>query len=121
HVGGGTLQKDNPRKTFLNFRNNLIMLARNLSGFEKIKVLALRFLLDQITAWRGLLSGRGSYFLAVIRAQFAFFKWALFHRDSFDKSIEKKHHLNGWYHGNIVWAYFVRKKKRFSEIVTKTS
>jgi len=121
HVGGGTLQKDNPRKTFLNFRNNLIMLARNLSGFQKIKVLVARFVLDQVTAWRGLLSGRGAYFLAVIRAQLAFLKWVLFHKDGFNESIEKKHHLNGWYPGNIVWEYFVRKKKRFSEIVTKTS
>ena len=120
HVGGGTLQKDNPRKTFLNFRNNLVMLAKNLPLSKKIVVLPARFILDLITAFRGLLSGKGGYFLAIIRAQGAFIAWLLFHRKP-RADIKNNSYLSGYLRSGIVWQYFIKNKKTFAEIVTKSS
>ena len=65
HVGGGTLPKGNERKVFLNFRNNLIMMAKNLPPGQWLWKLPYRFLLDSVSAWKSLLAGEGVYFLAI--------------------------------------------------------
>jgi GT2 family glycosyltransferase len=57
HVGGGTLQKENPRKTFLNFRNNLLMLYKNLPDDRLKSVMAVRTVLDYVAALSFLLKG----------------------------------------------------------------
>jgi hypothetical protein len=117
HVGGGTLSKENPHKTYLNFRNNLIMLYKNLIGLECLYILKVRFILDAISAWKNLLSGNPDFFFAVARAHFGFFNWVLFHQKN---SIFPKQRIakpSGIYAGNIVWDYFVNGKKYFSEIV----
>lgn len=75
HVGGGTLPKGNERKVFLNFRNNMIMLAKNLPVGQRAWKIPLRILLDIISAWKSLLGGEGTYFVAVIEAHFGFYKW----------------------------------------------
>ena len=119
HVGGGTLPKGNSLKTFLNFRNNRIMLSKNLPFAKKLWVMPVRNLLDALSAWKGLLSGDGGYFIAIVRAQVAFVKWWLFykHRSLFPET--RKRHLKGLLDRNIVWQHFVKKRKYFSEIVDK--
>jgi GT2 family glycosyltransferase len=115
HVGGGTLPQGNTRKTFLNFRNNLIMLSKNLNPAEAFQKIALRLLLDQVTAWKGLLSGDKGYFFAIQKAQLAFFRY----RSNRDNLITKRSeltHLPGVYAKSIVWAYFIKKKKTFIEL-----
>jgi GT2 family glycosyltransferase len=115
HVGGGTLPQGNTRKTFLNFRNNLIMLSKNLNPAEALQKIALRLLLDQVTAWKGLLSGDKGYFFAIQKAQLAFFRY----RNNRDNLITKRSeltHLPGVYAKSIVWAYFIKKKKTFIEL-----
>jgi GT2 family glycosyltransferase len=115
HVGGGTLPQGNTRKTFLNFRNNLIMLSKNLNPAEALQKIALRLLLDQVTAWKGLLSGDKGYFFAIQKAQLAFFRY----RNNRDILITKRSeltHLPGVYAKSIVWAYFIKKKKTFIEL-----
>ena len=117
HVGGGTLPKGASRKTFLNYRNNQIMLAKNLPWNEKWKIIY-RMALDQIAAWKALLAGDGGYFIAVIKAHLAFFYWAFFAQkqlSGFKKRPLKS--LAGVYRGAVIWKYFVQKKKLFSEIV----
>lgn len=117
HIGGGTLTKENPRKTYLNFRNNLIMLYKNLSGSERIWVMLIRFFLDAISAWKSLVSGKSSYFFAVAKAHFGFFSWLLFYRS---KSLYATHRIGkiyGKYNGNIVLEHFLKGKNRFSEII----
>ena len=69
HVGAATLKKENPRKTFLNFRNNLLMLYKNLPEGELKKVLFIRGLLDWVAAFVFLLKGDGKNALAVLRAR----------------------------------------------------
>jgi GT2 family glycosyltransferase len=119
HVGGGTLPRGNTKKTYLNFRNNKIMLSKNLPFSKRIWIMPVRNLLDAISAWKGLLNGDGGYFIAIVRAHMAFFKWFLFfkRRSVFPKSREGK--LSGRLDKNIAWLHFVRKMKTFSEIVLK--
>ena len=72
HVGGASLQAGSPRKTFLNFRNNLLMLYKNLPPRELRPVLRVRALLDVVAAFTFLLKGEGRNFFAVFRARCAF-------------------------------------------------
>ncbi|MBR4338756.1 MAG: glycosyltransferase family 2 protein [Bacteroidaceae bacterium] len=72
HVGGASLQAGSPRKTFLNFRNNLLMLYKNLPPRELRPVLRVRALLDVVAAFTFLLKGEGRNFFAVFRARRAF-------------------------------------------------
>ncbi len=117
HVGGGTLPRSNSRKTYLNFRNNRIMLSKNLPFPEKIPVLFVRGVLDSISALKGLFSGDGGYFVAIIRAHMAFYKWYLFYRKKSVFPSTKHTKLSGYLNKNIAWLHFVKKKKYFSEII----
>ena len=80
-----------------------------------------RNFLDAISAWKGLLTGDGGYFIAILRAQFAFIKWWLFYQKKSVFPAKKKGEVSGFLKKNMVWQHFVKKKKRFSEIVGKTS
>jgi GT2 family glycosyltransferase len=117
HVGGGTLPKGNSRKTFLNFRNNLIMLAKNLPLHKKIWIIPYRFSLDGVTAWRGLLTGDAGYFVAIVKAHLGFIKWLLFDRSKSVFPASRTGLLRGYLLKNMVWLHFVQKKKTFSEII----
>ena len=117
HVGGGTLPKGNSKKTFLNFRNNLIMLAKNLSLAGALWKIPFRLALDAISAWQNLLRGDGGYFIAVVKAHVHFFKWLLFNKKQSLFPVQKYGKPYGWYKGLVVWRYFVQNKKTFSEIV----
>jgi GT2 family glycosyltransferase len=117
HVGGGTLPAGNSRKTFLNFRNNLIMLTKNSAPGTALWKIPFRMFLDAVSAWRGLFSGDGGYFIAVIKAHLHYAGWFLFHQKESIFPVKKDGKLNGWYKGSVAWAYFIRKKKSFSEIV----
>lgn len=121
HVGGGTLPKGNSLKTFLNFRNNRIMLSKNLPLSKKIIVVPVRNLLDAVSAWKGLLSGDTGYFVAIFKAHLAFIKWWLFHKKQSVFPISKKGDLSGCLQKNVAWQHFVKKKKYFSEIVGNTN
>lgn len=117
HVGGGTLPKGNERKVFLNFRNNLIMMAKNLPARAWIWKIPVRFLLDSISAWKSLLAGEGVYFMAILEAHLAFLKWVMIKRKESVFPQKREGALRGWYSGSVVWQYFVKGKKTFSEIV----
>ena len=120
HVGGGTLPKGNSLKTYLNFRNNRIMMSKNMPLSKKLWVMPVRNMLDTISAWKGLLTGDGGYFIAILRAQLAFIKWWLFHKKKSVFPATKKGKLSGYLQKNMVWQHFAKKKKYFSEIVGKT-
>lgn len=120
HVGGGTLPKGNSRKTFLNYRNNQILLFKNLPLSEKWWKIPFRMMLDQVAALKMLLSGDGGYFIAVIKAHLAFINWIFFQKKRSGAYQRKKLTLlDGVFNGNIVWQHFVEKKKTFKEIVGK--
>lgn len=121
HVGGGTLERSNSKKTFLNFRNNHIMLSKNLPVIKKIWVMPVRFCLDMISACKGLLTGNSGYFIAIIKAHFAVIKWLFFYQKKSLFPISRKGQLDGYFQKNIIWQYFVKGKNSFSEIVSKKS
>lgn len=74
HVGGGTLEYESPRKTFLNFRNNLLMLYKNLPPVQWLLVMLIRIPLDYVAASQMLLSGKWLNFKAVFQARCAFWR-----------------------------------------------
>ena len=121
HVGGGTLPKGNERKVFLNFRNNLIMLAKNLPFGQVIWKIPFRFLLDNISAWKSLLAGQGIYFLAILEAHLAFVKWLLLKRKESVFPQKRKGSLAGWFKHSVAWQHFMAGKKTFTEIVEAKS
>jgi GT2 family glycosyltransferase len=75
HVGAGTLGYDSPRKTFLNFRNNLSLIFKHFSTGELIFKLPLRFALDWLASFVFLLQGKPANAWAILRAQVAFIQW----------------------------------------------
>ena len=117
HVGGATLPKGNSKKVFLNFRNNLVMMAKNMPAGEAVWKIAYRFLLDSVSAVKSLLGGEGKYFLAVFRAHFAFLGW-LFSEGKNKDELPKRHvQVHGYLSRSVVWAHFIEGRKSFNEIV----
>ncbi len=116
HVGGGTLPRGNSRKVFLNFRNNLIMMAKNLPFPAAIWTIWLRLLLDGVAAWKALFSGDGGYFIAVARSHIYFVFWLLLSRKGV-YPVKRTRPGGGLYKGSVVWAYFIGKKHSFSKIM----
>ena len=116
HVGGGTLPKGNPMKTYLNFRNNLTMLYKNLPEQELRHVMRVRFWLDYVAAFKSLLLDRNwGEFSAVLRGRRAFKAW----KKDF---VEDRKHIQARrvetscktrkpY--SILWMYYVKGKHTY--------
>lgn len=117
HVGGGTLPKGNERKVYLNFRNNLIMLSKNLPASQAFWKLPFRILLDTVSACKSLLAGEAIYFWAVMEAHFGYFRWLIRGRKKSVFPENRSGRLNGWYPKSIVWKHFILGKKSFAEII----
>jgi GT2 family glycosyltransferase len=112
HVGGGTLHKSNPRKTFLNYRNNLIMLFKNLPKGRRWKTVLIRLVLDGISSVRFMATGAWPDVIAIIRAHFAFY--ALI--PSLTKNTKRTTYRAPLYYRSVVWEYFVLGKHRFNQL-----
>jgi GT2 family glycosyltransferase len=118
HVGGGTLPNNTPRKLYLNYRNNLFLLFKNLPVFQLIPVIFIRMLLDGMSALVYLLSGSGGFFFAVIRAHMAFYRRIplLFNMRSQLRGKIRTGKFNEIYPGSIVFEFFIRKKRHFGQL-----
>ena len=119
HVGGGTLPKGNPMKTFLNFRNNLTMLYKCLPDEELKPVMRWRWWLDYLAAWEMLLLKRNvGDFKAIYRARRAFKRWRKdFEADRqaiqasrADKKIPEQRRFS------LLWQYYVKGRKTFAQL-----
>ncbi|MBL7702792.1 MAG: glycosyltransferase family 2 protein [Ferruginibacter sp.] len=117
HVGGGTLPKGNSLKTFLNFRNNLIMLSKNLPLATALWKMPARILLDALSAWRGLFSGDYGYFFALCKAHLHYTGWLLSSKKQSVFPDKRGGKPAGFFKGSVIWAHFIQKKKTFSEII----
>ncbi|MBR4392088.1 MAG: glycosyltransferase family 2 protein [Bacteroidales bacterium] len=117
HIGGGTLPKSSARKTFLNFRNNLSLLYKNLPDGRVFWTIAYRILLDWVAAVKFLCGGGFGDFWAVIRAHFAFYG----RLSKLRKARRQLPHsmVSQMYQRNIVFENFMRGKKCFSELDPK--
>lgn len=114
HVGGATLQAYNARKTFLNFRNSLLMLLKNLPKNRLFPILFSRLVLDGIAGIRFITQFKFSHFFAIIKAHFSFY--ARFF--STKKKRSKKLKGNYFYTSSLIHTYFIKKKRKFSEILS---
>jgi GT2 family glycosyltransferase len=119
HIGGGTLHKSNPRKTFLNFRNGLVLLYKNLPASQLLPVIFIRLILDGIAAIKFLISDSPRDFLAVAGAHFNFYRYFPLWRNRRKQGIPQLHQARyaQMYAGSVVYAFFVEKKKKFSELL----
>ena len=117
HVGGGTLPQGSPRKIFLNYRNNLIMMYKNYTFFVRLWKIPFRLILDGISVVEKLTSGDTSYMPPVFKAHMSFYKWILSKKQKQYFPAKKTGIPGGVYKGSIVWQYFAKGKKKFSEII----
>lgn len=114
HIGGGTLPKSSARKTYLNFRNNLSLLYKNLPSNRVFWTIAYRIVLDWVAALKFLCGGGLKDYWAVIRAHFAFYR-----RIPSLRKVRKglpKQLVGQVYQRNIVFENFLRGKKLYSEL-----
>jgi GT2 family glycosyltransferase len=112
HLGGGTLSYESNTKVFLNFRNNLYMLAKNETGFWQGKIF-IRMLWDGLAAVQFLLKGKPSLLYQVLKAHLAFYRSL---PRLISQRTNKKNATLGRYKGNIVIDYFLKKKNKYSDL-----
>ncbi len=117
HIGGGTLPKNNARKTFYNFRNNFALLFKNLESRRLYRVFFARLILDAIAGIKFLFEGGFKNMFAVISAHFAFYG-RLKHYKKKRRTLEQKP-VSQIYWKNIVLQYYLLKKRHFSELDTQ--
>lgn len=109
HVGGATLNEGNPRKTFLNFRNSLLMLVKNIPDNQLVGIVFIRLLLDGLAGVQFLIKGKFKHFLAIIKAHFSFY--TLISKNYSKRGSSQK---NNYYHTkSIVYRYFIKNGKVF--------
>jgi hypothetical protein len=118
-VGGGTLPKGNPMKTFLNFRNNLTMLYKCLPDEELGRVMRWRWALDYLAAWETLILNRSwGDFKAIYRARRAFKKWKKdFEADRSEiQASRKAEKIPEQKDFSLLWQYYAKGRKLFSAL-----
>ena len=109
HVGGATLQTNNPRKTFLNFRNSLWMMTKNVPSSQLLPVFLIRLILDGVAGMRFLSIGQFAHFFAILKAHYNFY-FKFFY---FLNKRESKQYRNYYKSSSILYSYFVKNGKVF--------
>lgn len=117
HIGGGTLPKSSSQKTYLNFRNNLTLLYKNLPANRILIVFAFRLVLDGIAAVKFLAEGGFRDYIAVTRAHFSFYR--RFGKIRKKRKMQTQQKVGHIYHGNIVIDYYLLKRKKFTDLKKK--
>lgn len=112
HVGGATLSTQNPRKTFLNFRNSLFNLLKNTPRNKGFGLIFTRLCLDAVAGIKYMFELKPLHTLAIVKAHFSFY----FHFNTMlkkrSRGVKKK---NYYQTKSIVWDHFVRKNKNFQK------
>ena len=115
HIGGGSLPNESPGKLYLNFRNNLALLYKNLPDNKVFKIMLIRLLLDGVAAAQYILKGQFKYLGSILKAHRDFYKWKpalrIAKRNSHIPSNEVE-----IYSKSIVKEYFLKGKKTFSSL-----
>ncbi len=114
HVGGGTLPKKSARKTYLNFRNNLSLLYKNIPSNQLISAFLIRFILDGVAALKFFIEGGMNELVAVIQAHIYFYR-------NLGKLRKKRRALkqgkvSNVYQRNIVFDHYLFGKKKYSDL-----
>jgi GT2 family glycosyltransferase len=116
HVGGGTLNAGSPYKSYLNFRNNLIIMQKNLPFAEAVTKVFIRLWIDLAAWFQYFFKGQFALAFSINKAHFHFFKFFFktsAKRDRQQMSLRKH---QGAVNQSIVWQYFIGKKKKFSNL-----
>lgn len=114
HVGGATLNEGNPRKTFLNFRNNLRMLVKNLPNNKVFTIVFIRLFLDGVSGVKFLFELKPLHTLAIIKAHFSLYI-------QLTKTLKKRNEVgvkiqNYYLTNNVIKQYFIQKKQTFDKL-----
>ncbi|RZK10945.1 MAG: glycosyltransferase family 2 protein [Flavobacterium sp.] len=112
HVGGATLQEGSPMKTFLNFRNSLAMMVKNLPASSLLPILFLRLAQDGVAGVRFILQGKWMHCYMILKAHFYFYLHLF-------RNLSKRgdKHLNHYYKiKSIVYTYYIRNGKVFESL-----
>jgi GT2 family glycosyltransferase len=112
HVGGATLDASNPKKTYLNFRNSLFMLLKNIPKNKLFAILLIRMILDGIAGTKFLFQGKFQHFGAILKAHYSFYNKSIvfYHKRNVIQN-EKYYKVN-----SVVYLYFMKTKKQFSNL-----
>lgn len=113
HIGGATLQQGNPKKTFLNFRNSLLMLTKNLPKNKLYSILFMRMILDGIAGFQFIFQGKPKHFIAILKAHYSFYT-------NFSKAYKKRSTFqreNYYKTKSIVYLHFIKGGKVFGEVI----
>jgi GT2 family glycosyltransferase len=113
HLGGATLQETNPQKTYLNFRNSLLNVVKNVPKKWFLFVVFSRLILDGIAGIKFLIELRPVHTFAILRAHINFYK-NFFKFLAKRKKLQKKQDYN--LHTSIVWQYFILGRKKFKDL-----
>ena len=112
HIGGATLKEESPRKTFLNFRNSLFSLAKNVPKNQVLFIILSRLLLDGIAGMKFLIELRPAHTIAIVKSHFSFYSY-------YKKMIKKRgqHQRSDYYTvKSIVWRYFCLGRKKYKDL-----
>ncbi|MEY2963311.1 MAG: hypothetical protein RL754_572 [Bacteroidota bacterium] len=122
HLGGATLAMDSPKKTFLNFRNNLSIMVKNLPHWQAMAIVFMRLILDGVAGIKFVLEGKPLHTWAIVRAHFAFY--GRFSRIQRERAKTAKHpfmklsKLKGTYPGSIVVQFYLKQRKTYKEVIS---
>lgn len=118
HLGGASLSYDNPRKLYLNFRNSLWLLYKNLPSKKFCKVMVTRLLLDGLAAFKLLAEGNAKGFMSVLKAHYSYYKSLPILRkkrkELMNISSQKWH--DEIHYKSIIWKFYLEGKRKFSEM-----
>ncbi|MDN3677596.1 glycosyltransferase family 2 protein [Flavobacterium paronense] len=111
HIGGATLNESNPKKTFLNFRNSLLMLTKNLPENKLVPILFVRLILDGIAGIQFIFKGKLIHCWAIIKAHLAFYSMI-------NKTLKKRKGAQSdsyYYSKSILYSYFIKNTTVFKK------
>jgi len=116
HVGGATLKEGHPRKTYLNFRNSLLTLLKNVPSKYVFQAIFFRMVLDGVAAIKFIFELKPMHTFAILRSHLSFYK-------NIFKYLKKRKQLpqkaNYYRHFSIVWQYFISGRKKYKDLVKK--
>lgn len=114
HLGGSTLSNMNPKKTYLNFRNSLFSITKNLPRRKALAIITIRLLLDGVAAIRFVFQFKFNHCFAILKAHLSFYRhfWKMY------RKREKANFILKYYlTKSIVWSHFVHHVKKFNDLV----
>ncbi len=114
HVGGGTLNKTKPQKTFLNYRNSLLMLHKNLTKGERFNKILTRLILDGISGLKLVFEGKFNHMLAIFKAHFSFY--GALKQNKTKRLSNSNKAIKGMINKSIVQLHFLKKVNYFTQI-----